>query len=74
MAIQAIKAQNGMLEDNDITYSAELTIYGKDSYTTTDLFAFVNGIMHDLPKADGFKITSIYYGPSVAPWFNDDVR
>ena len=74
MAIQAIKAQNGMLEDNDITYSAELTIYGKDSYTTTDLFAFVNGIMYDLPKADGFKITSIYYGPSVAPWFNDDVR
>ena len=46
MAIQAIKAQNGMLEDNDITYSAELTIYGKDSYTTTDLFAFVNGIMY----------------------------
>ena len=74
MAIQAIKAQNGMLEDNDITYSAELTIYGKDSYTTTDLFAFVNGIMYDLPKADGFKITSIYYGPSVAPWFNDEVR
>lgn len=74
MAIQAIKAQNGMLEDNDIRYSAELTIYGKDGYTTTDLFAFVNGIMHDLPKADGFKITSIYYGPSVAPWFNDDVR
>ena len=30
--------------------------------------------MYDLPKADGFKITSIYYGPSVAPWFNDDVR
>lgn len=74
MAIQAIKAQNGMLEDNDIAYSAELTIYGQDGYTTTDLFAFINGIMHDLPKADGFKITSIYYGPSIAPWFNDEVR
>ena len=25
--------------------------------------------MYDLPSADGFKITSTYYGPSVAPWF-----
>ena len=74
IAMQALKAQHGMLENNDITYCAELTIYGKDGYTTTDLFAFVNGIMYDLTNADGFKITSIYYGPSVAPWFNDEVR
>ena len=74
MAIQAIKASQGMLEDNDITYSGELTIYGEDGYTTTDLFTIVNGIMRDLPDADGFKITSNYCGPSVAPWFNDDTR
>ncbi len=74
MAVQGLKARNGLLEDEDITYSAELTICGKDGYTTTDLFSVVEGIMHDLPKADGFKITSNYYGPSVAPWFNDAVR
>lgn len=74
LAIQAIKSQNGMLEDNSISYSAELTIYGADGYTTTNLFEFVHGIMYDLPNADGFKIISNYLGPSVTPWNNSDVR
>ena len=74
IAMQALKAQCGMLEDNDIVYSGELCIYGQDGYTTTDAGEIVRGIMCDLPKAEGFKITSIYYGPSVAPWFDDEVR
>lgn len=74
LAIQAIKAQCGQLEDSDIEYSAELVLYGENGYTTTDLCSFVNGIMYDLPKAKGFKITSIYHGPSVAPWFDGGVR
>lgn len=74
IAMQALKARCGMLEESDIVYSGELCIYGKDGYITTDVVEIVRGIMYDLPKADGFKITSIYYGPSVAPWFNDEVR
>lgn len=74
IAMQALKAQYGMLENNDITYSAELAIYGEDGYVTTDPAAVVNGIMRDLTSADGFKITSLYYGPSIAPWVDDNVR
>ena len=74
IAMQALKAQCSMSEENDIVYSGELSIYGKDGYTTNDVFAIVNGIMRDLPKAEGFKIVSNYYGPSLAPWFNDEIR
>ena len=74
IAMQALKTQFGMLEDTEIVCSAALTIYGKNGYTTTDLCAFVDGVMRDLPNAEGFKITSNYYGPSIAPRFNDEVR
>lgn len=73
LSIRAIKKQRGELyrelADRELNYTAELTLYGENGYTTTNLSEFVYGIMHDLPSADGFKITSTYYGPSVAPWF-----
>lgn len=59
----------GELGDRDLEFSGELTIYGKNGYTTSDLVEFVYGIMHDLPSAEGFRIATKYYGPSVAPWF-----
>lgn len=80
LGIRALKKLRGELdrelEDRELEYSAELTIYGENGYTTSNLPEFVYGVMHDLPDADGFRITSIYYGPSVAPWFevNDKDR
>ena len=73
LGIRALKKLRGELyrelEGRELRYNAELTIYGENGYTTTNLPEFVYGIMYDLPSADGFKITSTYYGPSVAPWF-----
>ena len=63
---------SGELAGRDMSYSAELSIYGENGYTTTDLAEFVDGILHDLPTADGFKIISSYSGPSVAPWFKEN--
>lgn len=54
------------LKDRKLEFSAELTIYGENGYTTTDLQDFINGVLRDLPSADGFRITSSYYGPSIA--------
>lgn len=73
LGIRALKKQRGELygelKDRDLNYTAELTLYGENGYTTTNLPEFVYGILNDLPSADGFKITSYYYGPSVSPWF-----
>ena len=73
LGIRALKKIRGELyrelEDREINYSAELTIYGENGYTTSSLPEFIYGVMYDLPTAEGFKITSRYYGPSVAPWF-----
>ncbi|MGI6671059.1 MAG: hypothetical protein ACOX58_05760 [Christensenellales bacterium] len=78
MAVRALKKLRGelpsALQDRHLQYSGELTIYGEDGYTTSNLSKFVYGIMHDLPFADGFKITSYYYGPSVAPWFTPNSK
>lgn len=57
------------LEDIDLTFTRKLTLYGENGYSADDLPEFVYGVMHDLPLADGFKIESTYYGPSIAPWF-----
>ena len=80
LGIRALKKQRGALvgtlEDRDVEFSGELTIYGENGYTTSDLRGFIEGVLHDLPSSDGFKIVSKYYGPSIAPWFdaNKDVR
>lgn len=65
------KLRGKLHEDTYVDYSSELTIYGKDGYTTTDLEEFLYGIFHDLPNADGFKIKSSYIGPLLLPDFNE---
>jgi glutaredoxin-related protein len=76
LAIRALKKLRGELygelEERDIEFTGELTLYGEDGYTTSDLSEFVYGILHDLPSADGFKIVTEYCGPSVAPWFDEN--
>lgn len=75
LGLQAIKKQRGELKNNPpLEYSCELTLFGENGYTTTDLLEFIQGIIHDLPEADGFTITSKYYGPAVNPWSDHDVR
>lgn len=73
LGIRAIKKLRGELDgelkDRDLSFSGVLTIYGENGYTTADPTKFVYGILQDLPTAEGFKIESKYYGPSVAPWF-----
>ncbi len=76
-ALKGLRGElDGVLEEREVDFSCELTIYGDDGYTTSDLIEFIEGIMYDLPVADGFKIISNYYGPSIAPWFecNKDFR
>lgn len=53
-----------VIDERGFDYKAELTLYGEDGYTTTNLMDFMNGLMHDLPNADGFKIVSHYFGPT----------
>lgn len=73
LGIRKIKKIKGELiqglEGRDIEFNGELTLYGENGYTTSDLGEFVYAILKDLPSADGFKIVSEYSGPSVAPWF-----
>ena len=74
LGIQYIKFLRGELkkEDGEIKYSCKLTIRGKTSYSTTDLYEFINGISNDLVDADGFEILSHYDGPAL--YTNKDVR
>lgn len=76
MGIRAMKYSRGELygdlEDCELKFTGKLTIYGEDGYSTSDLTEFVYGVMYDLPSADGFKIESTYFGPSVAPCFESD--
>lgn len=77
VAMQALKAKSTINEVNDdygVIFSPELTISGENGYTTNDLYEFINGILYDLPDAEGFKIVSIYNGPSLEWGINDDVR
>lgn len=74
LGIRALKHLRGQLpdelKDRKLEFSGELTIYGESGYTTTDLSDYVYGVLHDLSSAEGFRISSMYYGPSVAPWIN----
>lgn len=74
LGVKALKKSRGEsseeLKDRELEFSGELTIYGENGYTTTELNDFVYGILHDLPTADGFRIATKYYGPSVAPRFD----
>lgn len=72
--MQALKKMYGDLEVPELSCSATLTIYGENGYTTSDLFEVARGLFYDLPEAEGFKISNMYYGPSIAPWFNSEVR
>lgn len=73
LGIRKIKENRGELcrelEGRNIEFTGELTIYGENGYTTSDLDEFVYGVLKDLPLADGFKIVSKYSGPSVDHWF-----
>lgn len=75
LGLQAVKKLRGEL-DNDIylRYSSELTIYGEGGYSTSDIGRFLHGIFYDLPNAQGFKIISSYYGPSLMPYVNTEIR
>lgn len=76
LAMHALNVmQDGSMDSEDeITYSAELIIYGENGYATCNLVKFAEGVLYDLPNAEGFKIISHYQGPSIAPWFNEEVR
>lgn len=74
LALQALRYLRMEDPEQELKFSAEITLLGENGYTAFDLGGFMNGLMHDLPSADGFKISSSYYGPSVAPWFNNEVR
>ena len=60
------------IDERGFDYKAELTLYGEEEYTTTNLVEFVYALMQDLPDADGFKIVSHYYGPN--PLFDSNVH
>ena len=78
LGIRALKKLRGELygelEDKDLEFTGALTIYGNNGYTTSGLYEFVYGVLHDLPSAEGFKISTKYYGPSVAPRFEANER
>lgn len=74
LALQAMRHLREEAPERELFFKAEITILGENGYTASDLIGFMNGLMYDLPNADGFIITTAYYGPSVAPWFNAEVR
>ncbi len=75
LGIQALKhIRDDSNDKRPLEYTAELTIYGENGYSTTNLVDFVRGIMVDLPEAEGFLIKSVYYGPSITPWSNNEIR
>lgn len=74
LALQALKHLREDSPNRELSFTAEITIYGKNRFTSTGLVGFMDGLMNALPNAEGFKITSKYYGPSVAPWFNHEVK
>lgn len=76
LGLQYIKyLQGAQTDERGVTLKTELTIYGEDGYTTDDISDYMYGILYDLPNAiEGFGIKSVYYGPSVDPWFNSEVK
>ena len=76
-SLLALKAARYLNEENperELHFSGKITLFGKDGYTATDLYGFMHALMYDLPNADGFKITTTYYGPSIAPWNDHEVQ
>jgi hypothetical protein len=76
LAMYALNAMQESSTDSEdkIAYSAELIIYGENGYATRNPVKFAEGVLYDLPNAEGFKIVSHYQGPSIASWFNEEVR
>ena len=70
----AKRLKDELVEDDrkvEVDFTGELTIYGENGYTTSDLGKFIDGILHDLPNADGFKIVTNYYC-SADPWLSTE--
>ena len=72
LALQAMRCLQEDAVERELDFKAEITLLGKDGYTASDLVGFMGALMYDLPNADGFRITTAYYGPSVAPWTNSE--
>ncbi len=74
LALQAMRHMREETPERELTFNAEITLLGPKGYTASDLVGFMKALMYDLPDADGFTITTDYNGPSVAPWFNPEVK
>lgn len=75
MGMQTVRFLQGELEEDRVyNFNCELTVYGEDGYTTTDLGEFMHGVLFDLPEAEGFKIVTFYEGPNFDPGKNNGER
>ena len=74
LALQAMRHLQEETPERELTFNAEISLLGTNGYTASDLIGFMKALMYDLPDADGFTIISKYHGPSVAPWFNPEVK
>ena len=74
LALQTMRHLQEETPERELVFKAEIKLLGKGGYTVSDLVGFMRALMYDLPDADGFTIISEYYGPSVAPWFNPEVK
>ena len=72
LALQAMRCLQEDAAERELDFKAEITLLGKDGCTVSDLVGFMGALMYDLPNSDGFRITTAYYGPSVAPWTNSE--
>lgn len=68
---KALEQMHEKNEDNPLSLQLELSVYGDKEYITDDLIGALNGILYDLPEADGFCITSYYSGPQISSLFED---
>lgn len=57
--------------DNPLSLQLELSVYGDKEYITDNMIDALNGILYDLPDAEGFCITSYYSGPKISSLFED---
>ena len=74
LALRAMRHLQEETPERELVFKGEIKLLGKGGYTVSDLVGFMRALMYDLPNADGFTITTAYYGPSVAPWLNPEVR
>lgn len=68
LGLLALKSP-GLPDERELNFSGELTLYGEKKYTVSNLAGFIKGVLYDLPKAKGFKITTRYSGPTLTEWF-----